>query len=44
MNMLDKIIFFSSDMLYHCRKVLLKDSEKKIKLRVYADNGAQNNR
>ena len=41
MNILDKIPLFLSDIPYHCRKVLLKHSEKKIKLRVYADYDAQ---
>jgi hypothetical protein len=44
MNILNKILLFLSAILYHCRKVLLKHSEKKIKLRVCADYDAKNNR
>jgi hypothetical protein len=43
MNLLDKIILFLSAVLYHYRKELFKNNQKKIKLRVYADYDAQNN-
>jgi hypothetical protein len=44
MNVLEKILLLLSSILYHCRKVLLKHGEKKIKLRLYADYDAKNNR
>jgi len=41
---LDKILLTLSTMSYHCRKVLLKRGEKKIKLRIYADCDGKNNK
>ena len=41
MNMLDKIILFLSVILYHCRKELFKNNQKKITLRVYSDRDFQ---
>lgn len=40
--MLDKIILFLSAILYRCRKELLKNSQKKITLRVYRDRSNSN--
>ena len=42
MNMLDKIILFLSAILYHYRKELFKNNQKKITLRVYSDIDFQN--
>ena len=43
MNTMDKILLFLSAILCgHCRRELLQDREKKIKLRVYADKDTAN--
>ena len=40
--MLDKIILFLSAILYHYRKELFKNDQKKITLRVYGDSDVHN--
>ena len=42
MNLLDKIILFLSAIIYHYRKKLFKNSQKKITLRVYAEKDTGN--